>query len=53
MDTNTRGHLHWYNFKVLKMRKNHKYIFNICNFTKSKSLYTRGMKPYIYSLKKY
>ncbi len=53
VDSNTRGHLQWYNFKVKNMKKNHAYIFNICNFSKPKSLYSRGMKPFAYSKKVY
>lgn len=49
VDTNTKGHLQWYNFKITKAQKGAKYRFNICNFQKSKSLYTRGMKPFILS----
>ena len=49
VDTNTRGHLQWYNFKVSRAHKGTRYKFNICNFQKNKSLYTRGMKPYVLS----
>ncbi len=53
VDSNTRGHLHWFNFKVKNMQKLIKYRFNICNLQKSKSLYSRGQKPYIFSAKRY
>jgi hypothetical protein len=53
VDSNTRGHLQWYNFKVKNMKKGNIYTFNICNFSKGKSLYTRGMKPFIFSKKLY
>ena len=51
VDSNTRGHFLWYNFKVKNMERNVKYRFNICNMQKDTSLYSRGMKPYILSLK--
>lgn len=49
-DTNTKGHSHWFNFKIKKMKKNVTYKFNICNFSKKKCLFARGMRPYVYSL---
>jgi hypothetical protein len=52
VDTNTRGHLQWYNFKVTNAKKATKWKFNVCNFQKAKSLYTRGMKPFVRSKKK-
>lgn len=52
-DTNTRGHSHWFYFKVKNMKKNKNYKFNICNFTKKKCLYIRGMRPYVYSEKNF
>lgn len=52
VDANTRGHLQWYYFKMFNIKQNEKYKLNICNFQKGKTLYTRGMKPYIYSHKK-
>lgn len=52
VDSNTKGHLQWYNFKVSQTRRNVRYRFNICNFQKCKSLYTRGMKPFVLSKKK-
>jgi hypothetical protein len=53
VDTNTRGHTHWFNFKVTNITKGKNYTINICNFQKNRSLYARGMKPYIYSKKKF
>lgn len=53
VDSNTRGHIQWFNFKVKNMEKNQKYTFHICNFQKRHSLYNRGAKPYIFSEKKY
>lgn len=29
------------------------YKFNICNFQKGKNLYSRGMRPYCFSKKRY
>lgn len=53
VDSNTRGHLQWFNFKVKNIHKLIKYKFNICNLMKNKSLYSRGQKPFIFSRKKY
>ena len=52
VDSNTRGHLHWFNFKVKNCVKGQVYKFNICNFQKGKVLYTRGMRPYMLSKQK-
>lgn len=49
IDSNTSGHLQWFNFKVKNLQKLLKYKINICNFQKDKCLFTRGMKPYILS----
>lgn len=48
-DSNTKGHTHWFNFKVKNMKKGTTYKLNIANFTKKKCLYIRGMRPYINS----
>ena len=48
VDTNTRGHIQWFNFTV-KNNGKHKIKLNIVNFRKFKTLYNRGMKPYLYS----
>ena len=48
IDTNTRGHVQWFNFTVKNFGKK-KVRFNIVNFKKIKSLYTRDLKPYVYS----
>jgi len=48
IDTNTRGHLQWFNFTIKNNGKK-KIKLNIVNLRKSKSLYNRSMKPYIYS----
>ena len=47
VDSNTKGHTCWYYFTVMNMKPGVKYKFNICNLCKKKSLYQRGMKPYI------
>ena len=53
VDSNTRGHLQWFNFKIKGLEKLQKYKINICNLQKNKSLYSRGKKPYIYSAKRF
>jgi hypothetical protein len=53
VDSNTRGHRQWYNFKVRNLKKLVKYRFNICNLEKKKSLYARGQKPYVFSARKW
>lgn len=35
------------------MQKLKKYKLNICNLQKHKTLYNRGMRPYVFSYKKY
>ena len=49
VDSNTLGHLQWYYFKMMNLTKDTVYQINICNFQKAKTLYTRGMKPYVTS----
>lgn len=39
VDSNTRGHFQWYNFKIKNLSKGIKYKFNICNLQKDCSLY--------------
>ena len=53
VDSNTRGHLQWFNFKIKNMQKDKDYHFNICNFQKAKILYGRGLKPYVFSTQKH
>lgn len=48
IDSNTRGHNQWYNFTI-KNNNQKRIKLNIVNFKKSKTMYTRGMKPYVYS----
>ena len=49
VDANTRGHLQWFYFKMFNLKKDETYKLNICNFHKAKSLYTRGMRPFLFS----
>ena len=50
VDTNTYGHRQWFYFSIKnKMKKTIK--INIYRFRKPYSLYQRGMKPYVRSLK--
>ena len=49
VDSNTKGHTSWYLFQVKNTRKGQRIKFNICNFHKKSSLYTKGMRPYVLS----
>lgn len=50
VDTNTYGHRQWFYFSIKnKMKKVVK--LNIYRFKKAYSLYQRGMRPYVRSLK--
>lgn len=53
VDSNTRGHLQWFNFKIGNLQKDKEYRFNVCNFQKDNILYGRGLKPYVYSREKF
>jgi hypothetical protein len=46
VDSNTRGHLSWYNFKLTSEVKR-TIRLNIVNFTRIRTLYTFGMQPFI------
>lgn len=46
VDSNTRGHLQWYDFKVKNISLQ-KIKINIVNLSRKKTLYERGMKPFI------
>lgn len=46
VDSNTRGHFSWYNFKVISDAER-TVKFNIINFTKPRILYSSGMQPFI------
>lgn len=53
-DMNTKGHTQWYYFKVVyNAEKTAKIQFNILNLAKTYSLYKAGMKPVVFSLKKF
>lgn len=51
VDSNTRGHLQWFNFKVKKMQKNQTYKFYISNFQKGNLLFAKNAKPFVFSKK--
>ncbi len=53
IDSNTRGHLLWFYFSVKNGSKLGDMKMNICNFSKSKTLYTNGLKPYVFSTKRF
>ncbi len=46
IDSNTRGHMQWYYFKVKNVSL-HKIKINIVNFRKKRTLYQKGMKPFM------
>jgi hypothetical protein len=48
IDSNTRGHLQWFNFTIKNCGKK-RVKLNLVNFKKAKTMYSRGMKPYVYS----
>jgi hypothetical protein len=49
-DTNTRGHMQWFYFRISNQKFPYQKIrINICNNRKAGVLFNRGMKPYIYS----
>jgi hypothetical protein len=50
VDTNTNGHMQWFYFSV-KNNQKEKVRFNIYRFRKRYSLYQRGMRPYVKSIK--
>lgn len=50
MDTNTNGHRQWFYFSVKNTTKT-TIKFNIYRFKKRFSLFQRGMRPYVKSLK--
>jgi len=50
-DYGTGGYTQWYYFKVSNTRKNQVYRFNIVNMMKPDSIYNKGMKPLLYSVK--
>lgn len=50
VDTNTNGHRQWFFFSV-RNNKASVVRFNIFRFKKKYSLFQRGLRPYVYSLK--
>nr|XP_056706871.1 cytosolic carboxypeptidase 2 [Euleptes europaea] len=50
-DLYTSKHTQWFYFQVRNTRKDVTYRFTIVNLMKSKSLYSMGMKPLLYSQK--
>ncbi len=50
VDTNTRGHRQWFYFSI-KNKLKHTIKLNIYRFKKAYSLFQRGMKPYVRSVK--
>ncbi|XP_077176965.1 cytosolic carboxypeptidase 2 isoform X2 [Paroedura picta] len=50
-DLYTSKHTQWFYFQVRNTRKDVTYRFSIVNLMKSKSLYSMGMKPLLYSQK--
>ena len=53
-DLNTKGHTQWFFFKVVfQSDKPARIQFNILNLAKTFSLFKVGMKPVVFSLKKY
>ena len=53
IDSNTRGHTQWFYFSIQNGSKTGKVTLNICNLTKANTLYDQGMRPYIFSKRKY
>lgn len=45
-DTNTKGHTNWYYFSIRNNQEVGSIRINICNMTKCRNLYSKGMKPY-------
>ena len=44
MDTNTKGHTHWFYFKIANWQPGHTYTFNVVNMSRDLSkFYFRGM----------
>jgi hypothetical protein len=48
VDTNTKGHLQWYNFTI-KNNNSKKIKINIVNFRKFNTLYNQSLRPYVLS----
>lgn len=50
-DVNTYGYTQWFFFKVTRMRQGRTCKFNIVNFYKRSSLYQKGMRVLVYSVR--
>ena len=50
-DTETLGYTQWFYFSIKNQKITSSIRFNIMNFVKCDSLYNKGMKPLVYSLK--
>ena len=50
-DTETQGYTQWFYFSVKGFKPAHTVRFNIMNLTKPQSLYSKGLKPLIFSSK--
>jgi hypothetical protein len=48
VDSNTKGHTSWFNFKVSNFNHKQRILFNLINFPKDGLLYKDGMKPYCF-----
>ncbi|CAI8023996.1 Cytosolic carboxypeptidase 3 [Geodia barretti] len=48
-DLYSKRHVQWYYFRVSNMETTPIYTFHIVNFEKSKSLYSKGLQPLLYS----
>ena len=49
-DYSTQSFTQWYYFRIQNTRKDQTYRFNLVNFMKPESTYTKGMRPLVYSL---
>ena len=50
-DYGTQSFTQWYFFRIQNTRKDQTYRFNLSNFMKPDSTYTKGMRPLVYSLR--
>jgi hypothetical protein len=50
-DVNTYGYTQWFFFKVTKAVEGRRYKFNLVNFYKQHSLYQKGMRVLVYSVR--
>lgn len=53
IDSNTRGHAFWFYFNICNGKKLGRYVFRICNVNKNNSLFEQGMRPFVFSKRKY